>query len=413
MYSLQCTTMFGSLNPRVMGMGYTIFTIPSSPTSTSMLKVVQVLVPAVFICLVLLHQGMIRVAVSFIHSSNRLIRPRFVTPNRMSSTAASDLVGADLSDMIQVPIDVAIQCHGKSNVKFLDGSWWLGPRETSNRQDYESGPRIAGAHFFDIDDVASPPGSAGNPKNLPHMMPSPTTFSLVMDAMKIKNDDHLIVYGQKACPFVYRAYFQLACMGHDYKRVHMLAGSLHDWMAAGGPVDTNHTLAIRVADLDSTKTTSSYVAVPVAARNVVPLHEMLDLTSRLAEDDTPSGPATSTLLVDVRSPDRFYGRVDEPRPGLRLGHMPGAKNLFFAELLDPEEPTKLKPRSELVNLIENALGPNVFSSDRVIASCGSGATACVLASALLECGMDPSKVYIYDGSWCEWGGESHTPIVND
>ncbi len=369
-----------------------------------MLKVV--LVPVVLICLVL-HQGMIRVAVSLIHSSNRFIRPRFVKPNMMS-TASSDVVNADLSDMVQVPIDVAIQCHGKSNVKFLDGSWWLGPRETSNRQDYESGPRIAGAHFFDIDDVASPPGSAGNPKNLPHMMPSPTTFSLVMDAMQIKNDDHLIVYGQKACPFVYRAYFQLACMGHEYKRVHMLAGSLHDWMAAGGPVDTSHTLAIRVAELDSTQATS-YAAVPVAARNVVHLHEMLDLTSRPNEDT----PATSTLLVDVRSPDRFYGRVDEPRPGLRLGHMPGAKNLFFEELLDPEEPTKLKPRSELVNLLESALGPNVLSSDRVIASCGSGATACVLATALIECGMDPSKVYIYDGSWCEWGGEAHTPIVTD
>ena len=375
-----------------------------------MVKVVLV-VSLIFLSI---HLGMIRITVSLIHSSNRFIFPRFLKTNfrfQMVTTSTYHVNIVDLlnTGTVQVPIEVAMRYHGNSNVKFLDGSWWLGKRETSNRQDYESGPRITGAHFFDIDDISSPQGSEMNPKNLPHMMPSPTTFSLAMDAMNITNDDHLIVYGQKGCPFVYRAYFQIACMGHEYKRVHMLAGSLHDWIAAGGPVDTNHCPTIRVAELDSTKSTS-YDAVPVAARNVVDMKEILELTSRRTIN-TPDDDKSSTILVDVRSPDRFYGRVEEPRPGLRLGHMPGAKNLFFFNLLDNDEPTKLKPRAELVNLLENALGPNVLSSDRIIASCGSGATACVLATALIECGMDPSKVFIYDGSWCEWGDDPNTPII--
>jgi thiosulfate/3-mercaptopyruvate sulfurtransferase len=383
-----------------------------------------VVVTVTYILLInLFHQWMIRVGVSSAyHCSRRLIPPRFVTTTHhrflSPATPMSDVeLDADddrttrssLLGKVQIPIETAIQCHGQPNVVFIDGSWWLGQRETTNVQDFESGPRIWGAHCLDIDDVCSPPGSATNPKCLPHMMPTSTTFAATMDAMGIRNTDHIIVYGQKGCPFVYRAYFQLGCMGHDYARVHLLAGSLHDWILAGGKIDAAAAGAIRIAQLDLAKPTTYRAVNP---RNVVSMNEILDLP--FVKDQSHSNDTgTSTLLVDVRSPDRFYGRVDEPRPGLRLGHIPGAKNLFFFNLLDTEEPTKLKPRHELLNTLKETLGPDVLSYNQIIATCGSGATACVLAAALMECGMDPSKVYIYDGSWCEWGDDSNTPIVKD
>jgi thiosulfate/3-mercaptopyruvate sulfurtransferase len=324
------------------------------------------------------------------------------------SSSLIDNVDTVLLNKVQIPVTTAIQCHGHSNVKFLDGSWWLGARATTNRQDFELGPRIAGAHFFDIDQVGSPPGSPTNPKNLPHMMPTPQTFAAVMDAMGIQNTDHLIVYGQNACPFVFRAYFQLACMGHDYARVHMLQGSLQDWILAGGTTDEAPTQAMCVADLDVSQP-PSYTAAR-QPRNVVDMQDVLEITKQYVERQSADDDA---LLVDVRSPDRFYGRVEEPRAGLRLGHMPGAKNLFFFQLLDPDEPTKLKPRDELMTVLQETLGPDVLSNKRVIATCGSGATACVLAAALLECVVAPEKVSIYDGSWCEWGSDPNTPIVQE
>ena len=56
-----------------------------------------------------------------------------------------------------------------SSLTFVDGSWWLG-KVRDARAEYEAGPRIAGAKFFDIDDIATK-GETWNPKGLPHMAP--------------------------------------------------------------------------------------------------------------------------------------------------------------------------------------------------------------------------------------------------
>ena len=92
--------------------------------------------------------------------------------------------------------------------------------------------------------------------------------------------------------------------------------------------------------------------------------------------------------------------------------MPGAKNLFFYNLLQEDNVSRFKPKEELKQLIEQA-GVDLATDKRIVISCGSGATACTLAAALDVCGRDPSKTFVYDGSWVEWGGEKDTPITKD
>jgi thiosulfate/3-mercaptopyruvate sulfurtransferase len=110
-------------------------------------------------------------------------------------------------------------------------------------------------------------------------------------------------------------------------------------------------------------------------------------------------------IVDARAANRFRGEVPEPRPGLRAGHMPGAFNLPYNELLDPQTGTMLPADKLGARIAASGLDP----SKKVTASCGSGVSACVVALGLYLTGAPEAA--IYDGSWTEWGGRADTPIV--
>lgn len=213
----------------------------------------------------------------------------------MSVTAASSLK----HQVVSVP--EAISLHSSKNVKFIDGSWFL--KDRNGREEFRKGPRIADAKYFDIDDIASE-------SHLPHMMPSKKLFAAAMDKMNVSNDDHLIIYGSKDCMFVHRAWFQIRNMGHGQKHCHLLDGSFEDWRKQGGPIEegepSNPLFSASDLNLDLE---TNYQAKD--AQNILDLEEMKKLIEL--------GDNSDFQIVDARSPDRFYGRVEEPRPGMRLG----------------------------------------------------------------------------------------------
>lgn len=187
----------------------------------------------------------------------------------------------------------------------------------------------------------------------------------------------------------------------------MLHGSLADWQAQGGPIEgegSSPTNSIANAkDLDTSKPTT-YQATD--AQNIVDKEELLELIAKQGGEDVDA------IWVDARAPERFRGEVEEPRPGMRLGHMPFAKNVFFKDLLNPDNVLEFKPKEELEQIIR-AGGIDLSTTKRIICSCGSGATACALVAALDLVGIPPKQCYIYDASWAEWGGLPDTPIVKE
>lgn len=241
-------------------------------------------------------------AFAFRHSAPPAPSRRSFTSS--SATAAATSALSALSGNL-VSVEDCLEAFGSDDVNFIDGSWHLAA-DRDGRADYEAGPRISGAKFFDIDDISTK-GNA-NPKGLPHMMPPKSLFAAAMDALDISNDDHLVVYGTEGCMFTARCFYTLRAMGHDEDKVHLMQGSLAEWMDKKGAVDTDPTKAISAADLDVAKE-AKYQAKD--ATSMVDMEHVLGVVN--AKDKADS------IVVDARGAARFKAEAPEPREGMRGG----------------------------------------------------------------------------------------------
>jgi thiosulfate/3-mercaptopyruvate sulfurtransferase len=259
-----------------------------------------------------------------------------------------------------------------SNQRIVDCSWYLPELKRDAHAEYLN-QHVPGAVRFDIDEIADHTGLGA------HMLPSAEGFAEKVGRLGIDNRTRVVVYDTNYVSA--RVWWMFQVFGHD--DVVILDGGLTKWLAEGRPVESGE---VGVAPRE--------FVVHKRSELVADWREVLDnLSSRRAQ------------LVDARTAKRFSGELPTGYPGIAPGHVPGSINLPWDTIENPQT-RQFLPRDELASRFANV---GVDLDKPILAMCGSGVTACILALSLHRLGRSNWKVY--DGSWHEWAQRPGVPKV--
>ena len=264
-----------------------------------------------------------------------------------------------------------------SKVKIFDASWHM-PNSNRNAHKEFLSKHIPGAMFWDIDEHSD------KDSPLPHMLPNSDYWTRMLWSFGIENDDHIVVYDFSDVHSSCRLWFSLKYFGHQ--KVSVLDGSMKKWLKENRFTSNKINKDIgKFSYIDKINTKSKYK-----------VNENSDWIKKKRQIDDNIKNNLFTL-VDARSRERFEGKVEEPRPNLKKGRIPGSRNIPVQYCIDSETNT-FKKKSELIKIFKendiDYLKPIVFM-------CGSGVTACVLGLAYFL--ISDNNAVIYDGSFAEWG----------
>ena len=260
------------------------------------------------------------------------------------------------------------------NLRIIDGTYFLPNIQRNAAIEYEA-EHIPGACFFDIDDISDLQNT------LPHMIPPAEIFSSRVRKMGISDSDYVVVYDRLGVFSSPRIWWTFQLFGHE--NIAILDGGLPKWLKEKLPV-TDQKYSPKNGHF-------------TAHLNTKFLRTFDQIKANL---DT-----NKELIIDGRPPGRFSGEVEEPRPGLACGHIPGSVNLMPTLFMNAETGALLS-KSELRNVFVKA---GIDPEDPMAMTCGSGVAAAALSFVRF---LVTGKIApVYDGSWTEWGSIKGAPVA--
>jgi thiosulfate/3-mercaptopyruvate sulfurtransferase len=260
---------------------------------------------------------------------------------------------------------------GASDLRIVDATKFMPDAGRNPAAEYEAG-HIPGAVFMDLADLTD----TNNP--VENMLPPPEKFASRMQSLGLGDGSRIVLYDDSPLRSATRAWWMLTIFGaHE---VAILDGGIAKWKAEGRPLETGKE-ALRHRHFTVWKDDKD-------------IRTKADMLANLHSKDEQ--------VVDARPADRFSGAVEDPRPGIDTGHIPGSVNIPHSQFFNGDG--TWKSAGDIKTIFDDA---GIDLGKPLVTTCGSGMTAAAVSFAAAIAGAD--KLALYDGSWSEWGADADTP----
>lgn len=299
------------------------------------------------------------------------------------------------SSSLVSPQFVAQRLH-EPNFKIIDASWFMlySGRNAANEFQAE---RVPHSLFLDLDGIGDL--SSG----LSHMLPTSAGFHAGLHALGVSPSDTVVFYDRQGVFSSPRAWYTFLACGFPGP-LFIMEGGYPAWKQLDLPIEKD--------PVDEEKLKAASRAAQSAIPSNPPIFIKDESKVRSLAQMVANTKSMEEIVIDARPAGRFFGRDPEPRASLRGGHIPGSHSIPFSLILDTSSGrTKLKSVHEIKKVFSEVGIDLDRSCDKVVATCGSGMTACILAFGVYEC--TGRLISLYDGSWTEYGAQSDTPVSTD
>lgn len=235
---------------------------------------------------------------------------------------------------------------------------------------------IPGAVYVHLERDLSAPVTGRNGR---HPLPSLEAMEALFSRLGVHEGLQVVAYDDAGGPYAARLWWMLRYLGHE--AVAVLDGGWPAWREAGLPARSGRESR-----------------APAAFRARPRPNLRCEAEEILANLNSPS-----LILVDARAPERYRGETEPYDPV--AGRIPGARNRFWKDNLDPEG--RFLPREALRAAFAAVLGE--VPPAQAVVYCGSGVTACHNLLAMAHAGLEGAR--LYPGSWSEWCADPQRPVA--
>ncbi len=239
---------------------------------------------------------------------------------------------------------------------------------SADGSDYQSG-HIPGSRMVSMDRI-SWEGTTGVGVELRSL----AEIQAALSQAGVSDRSTVVVYGSN--PMVAaRLWMTLDVVGAGASEPLFLDGGLQLWKEEGRPVTT-----------DVPRVTRGRLNLRPPSNKLVTAEWIL---VRLGHDHLS--------LVDARPDEEFSGADNGLNGQVNPGHIPGAKQLYWEDLVESRDHPVFRPADELARLFVAA---GADPSDTVVTYCQVGLRASVTYMIARMLGYD---TLFFDGSWRDWG----------